>query len=602
MKFLAAAFLLLTLQGEHNETDIVIHRASAYVDVYMKQLGTIIGEEQYNQEAQWTDARSRSHRERRLISDFLTVPVGKEWIGIRHVRKVDDIALDPLYRGVWREAFDESTSQGRQQLQEAFMYESTRYNIGDFSRSTNLPTFPLELLDEDNLPVYTFSKAGEERVNGVQAWKVKFSERVGSSLIMATSIGLPERWSLSGVFWIEPTTGRVFRAQVDFRNPIRPGREVRMDVRFRHDSVVNILVPGAMDESYSDKASRHQVEAHADYLNFRRFNSDVRFGDSLGAVTEDEPELRRESEDTYAVKVDVRVVNVEAWVTGSSGGAVTDLKSGDFQIFENDVLQKITNFSPVSTPYDVLLLFDQSGSTRSDWKTMQRAAEGFISSARPQDRVGIAIFNSSFRMLTRWNNSREQLRKTVEELTKPRGVAGTAFYRAVEMSLGAEMLPVAGRRRALLVLTDGRDNDLMRYMQRQGRIPTMGQEREFQQMVRLARQERVPIYVVNISNSGNEVAELRRYYSDEAAARYLDGVEARLEHLAESSGGRVVFPKKFEDIIPLYAQISRELGSAYSIGYESNVPASFQGFREIKVRTSDPRLHVVQSRAGYVAP
>jgi len=224
MKLLAAALLFLAFQDGRSEIDTVMQRASAYVDGYLKELGTIIGEEQYNQGAQWADGGSKAHRERRLISDFMTVPIGDEWIGIRHVRKIDDITLDPMFRGVWREAFDEATSNGRQQLQDAFLYDSTRYNIGDIIRSTNLPTFPLEVLDKKNLSVYSFAKVGEEKIDGVSTWKVRFAERFGSSLIMSTGIGLPERYSISGNYWIEPSTGKVFRAELDFRHNSRFGR------------------------------------------------------------------------------------------------------------------------------------------------------------------------------------------------------------------------------------------------------------------------------------------------------------------------------------------------------------------------------------------
>jgi len=120
------------------------------------------------------------------------------------------------------------------------------------------------------------------------------------------------------------------------------------------------------------------------------------------------------------------------------------------------------------------------------------------------------------------------------------------------------------------------------------------------QMIELARRERVPIYVVGISNSSNEVSRLAMAYSGMVAESYVNAVGTRLEQLAESSGGRVLFTKRLDEIVPLYTQISRELGSAYSIGYVSSLPVSEQGFREIKVTTSDRRLRVVQSRSGYV--
>jgi VWFA-related protein len=204
-------------------------------------------------------------------------------------------------------------------------------------------------------------------------------------------------------------------------------------------------------------------------------------------------------------------------------------------------------------------------------------------------------------MLSRWTNSREQLARIVELLTKGKRPGGTWFYRAVQTSLAAELLPVAGRRRALVVLTDGRDNGMYRSLLRYGDIPPTKEEPAFRQMIDLATRERVPIYVVTISNAGNEVTSLTLRYSEAVADSYLNAVASRLEQLVEVSGGRVLFPRRLDDIIPLYGQISRELGTAYSIGYVSNLPLDHQGFREIQVSTRDPRLRVVQSRPGYVA-
>src|SRR5947208_13499424 len=113
MRFVFYTLMLLTLHSSQTDLDQVVTRASAYADAYLKDLSSITGEERYLQEAAWEDQNThgrpiRSHRQREMVSDFMTVPVGPTWIGIRHVREVDGIALDPMRRDVWREAFDES--------------------------------------------------------------------------------------------------------------------------------------------------------------------------------------------------------------------------------------------------------------------------------------------------------------------------------------------------------------------------------------------------------------------------------------------------------------------------------------------------------------
>jgi hypothetical protein len=76
---------------------------------------------------------------------------------------------------------------------------------------------------------------------------------------------------------------------------------------------------------------------------------------------------------------------------------------------------------------------------------------------------------------------------------------------------------------------------------------------------------------------------------------------SRMEQLAEISGGRVVFPNKPPDVIPLYEQIGRELGTSYGLGYSPVIKARDGKVRKIEVRVRDRNLQVRQSRESYEA-
>jgi VWFA-related protein len=601
--------MLFSFQASQSGPDSVIQRASVYAQNYLEQMGSVIGEERYLQEAGWEDFNSkgrklRSHRERQMVSDFLTVPVGNGWVGFRHVREVDGVTLDPLYKGVIRESFNESTAAGREQLQQRLLFESIRYNIGDFARPANLPTFALELLAQENMKLLRFVDAGQDKVDGIRVMKFRFTERMPRSFVISTGIGPQRRVSIFGSFSIEAVTGRILETEIGFADPSQPRTDMSVHVRFRNEKSLGLLVPVVMEEHFHDPMRRHEVDCTADYQNFRHFETAVQLRDPSGFLS-DAPaasDFYKRGEDSYALRVSVPLVNVEAWVTATSGSSVTDLAAGDFVVLENKTEQTITNFSSVSTPYDVLLLFDHSGSTVTEWQMMQRATQEFFRNLRPQDRAGIANFDTSLRTLTRWTDGREQIAKTIAGLTEGRRAGGTAFYRSVEQSLAAELLPVAGRRRAIVILSDGRDNGPFFTLFREGFLPAPQEDVEFQQMITLIRRERIPIYVVAVNSSGgpqDEINRLNARYPRSVAAEYLEGVRNRLETIAELSGGRVRYADRLESVIPLYKQISTELGSAYSIGYVSNLPTSVQGFREITINTHDKRLHVVQSRAGY---
>jgi len=63
----------------------------------------------------------------------------------------------------------------------------------------------------------------------------------------------------------------------------------------------------------------------------------------------------------------------------------------------------------------------------------------------------------------------------------------------------------------------------------------------------------------------------------------------------------VLYPERLEDIVPLYQQIGRELGTAYTFGYVSSNPTADGSFRRIEVRARDSGLRITQSRDGYYA-
>ena len=608
MRSLVLVLLFLLLPWGSPPTDTMIDRlvqqTSLYVDNYNKQLGGLVGEERYVQTATWQDPSAKGRvipetRERVIMSDFRTTPIGDEWFGIRRVRQVDGIDIDPGFWGLLGEPFDRSTLRGRAQLRLALAYENARFNFGDFNLA-NVPTFVLDFFRATDIGNYRFEKSAEEDVDGIHAWKVSGSLRNPVQ-------GAPP---ISALFWIEPGSGRVLRSQIEVNRPQRTAiPSLHMEVRFRFDGALGMLLPATMDETYEGSVfDEWNIHAHAEYSNFRSFYSDVGLDEHLPQPGPSS-DLVLNGHNEYALKVDVPVVIVEAWVS-KDNVPVLDLKTEDFIVTENHIPQAITNFSSVNTPFDVLLLFDRSDSTTREMPLMERAARGLIDKLRPQDRIGIASFGPTVRMLTKWTDTREQVINSFSRISA--GPTATAFYNSLRHSLVSELFPVEGRRRALVVLTDGRDNEVMDFFKAHGRLPAPTEDTEYRQILGNIQSEHVPIYIVALNTDRNqmqgnftndEYVQLRTAYPGlSIASDYLKLIRSRLEQIAQVSGRHILFPKTLKDIVPLYEQIGREIATGYSIGYISTVPPETSGYREIEVAARDSSLRVTQSRSGYVVP
>jgi len=322
----------------------------------------------------------------------------------------------------------------------------------------------------------------------------------------------------------------------------------------------------------------------------------------LSVVSAQEPD--------YTLKVDVPFVSVDVTVQDSNGKIINDLPQSAFEVYENGVRQEIHHFLPVSTPYNILLLFDRSGSTQDKWALMQRAVAGFIASLRPQDKIAIAAFDSELQTLLPWTGDRQKALLTLPQLINGSRIGGTDFYGSVDQVLRREFKKTNGRR-ALVVLTDGRDTSLYKDIVNRNRLLDPRQDKPFQATFKTARTQRIPSYFVAFNTDknlepntvgGDEYRSLHIIFrNSDVADRYLEGVRMRMEELADVSGGRMLYPQRLEDIVPLYQQIGRELGTSYSLGYVSSNPATDGAFRRITVQTHDETLRLTQSRNGYYA-
>lgn len=335
----------------------------------------------------------------------------------------------------------------------------------------------------------------------------------------------------------------------------------------------------------------------------------VRYLLTLLAISTLSAALPAVQEPDYTLKVNVPLVTVDVTVEDANGNAVQNISRDAFELFEDGVPEDIRYFLPVSAPHDILLLFDRSGSTQGKWPLMQRAIAEFISALRPQDRVAIATFDYDVQLQQDWTADPERALSALPKLVEADNIGGTNFYGAVEDTLRRRFRNTG--RRALVVLTDGRDTSLYKDLVTRNRITDPKTERPFQNALKAARNSRIPVYFVAFNTDenlqpntigGDEYRSLKIIFPNSTLPdRYLAAVRMRMEQLADVSGGRMIYPQKLDDIIPLYQRIGQELGTSYTLGYLAPASRLDGSFRRIEVRTRQAGYRVIQSRDGYYA-
>lgn len=266
-------------------------------------------------------------------------------------------------------------------------------------------------------------------------------------------------------------------------------------------------------------------------------------------------------------------VNVIFTVTDKHGHFVKDLKEDDFRVLDDHKPPQAVVYFKAETdlPLRVGLLIDASTSIRSRFKFEQESAIEFLNQiVRPKtDKAFVLGFDTERAMTADFTDNTETLSHGVRVL-RPGG--GTALYDAIYWACRDKLGKTGdtyATRKAIVLLSDGDDN--FSHVTRE-------------EAVEMAQRAKVIIYAISTNIMG------------------LKGPgDKNLERLAESTGGRVFFPMRLEEVADYFQAVQEELRSQYMVDYK---PADFMPngrFRSIQIEAKNKKLHV-RSRQGYYAP
>ncbi len=335
------------------------------------------------------------------------------------------------------------------------------------------------------------------------------------------------------------------------------------------------------------------------------------------------------------LRVDTQLIDIPVVITDKTGKPVLNLKPNNFVVYEDGKPQQVADFSATNAPFEVALLLDTSGSTRSDLALIQRAAESFIASLRPGDRVSVIGFTTAKRdnkmtavseVLSNLTDDRVKLKTVLAEVKTSNG---TPYYdgleQVVEQIFSQKPKDEFRGRRALVALTDGVDStsvadfaDVRGQFEQAGIVSYFIQvdTREFFEDNLLGDCEGA----MRFSN-----AQIRRYYRTfypkskiekvagfcqlgdferlDISKQLYELADAEMQTLAQTSGGKVFPVGDLSEARTAFAKVAQEIGTKYSLGYYSSNEKRDGTYRKIKVELKGvPAGATVRAREGYSAP
>jgi VWFA-related protein len=234
---------------------------------------------------------------------------------------------------------------------------------------------------------------------------------------------------------------------------------------------------------------------------------------------------------------------------------VRDLELKDFELYDEGKLQTIRYFTRErNQPVVIGFLLDLSNANKLRWKEFQEAMVDLVmATLMPENKIndrysGYLIgYSTEAELLV---NTTDDPEKLIERVRKLKAGGGAAMYDAVYTACTSRTLikgePIEPRR-VIIIVGDGHDNS---------------SKKNLEEVVEIAQRNLVTIYGVSTVSFGfNSVGE------------------ANLTRLANSTGGRVVYPLQnvYSDVSGYLSTPSDEGNYAYKVGTGGYASAIMKG-------------------------
>lgn len=312
------------------------------------------------------------------------------------------------------------------------------------------------------------------------------------------------------------------------------------------------------------------------------------------------PRSQTAPQDDDVIRVDTDVTNLPFTAVDKQRRFITTLTAEDVRVLEDGVPQQLFTFQrETDRPLAIAFLIDVSRSQERALPDQKAAARSFIENVFQSNRdlvsivpfTGLAYLEqemtrdvlSVYKVLQRvevalpaYLGSGRPLTgiPTGPGLLAPPEEGTTAIWDAVALTSSNVLAKTPGlRRRAIILLTDGRDTTS-----------------------RLAKSDAV---------NGALAAETVVYVIGIGDDKYEGVDRGGLRELAQRTGGRAFFPDKKFDMAAAFAEIERELRTQYLIAYSSTNKRRDGAYRRVTIEITNPELRKekleLRHRPGYFA-
>ena len=293
-----------------------------------------------------------------------------------------------------------------------------------------------------------------------------------------------------------------------------------------------------------------------------------------------EPKIKNPNGDTYSLRIDVPIVNIDANVIlDKTHQFVPGLKANNFLILEDGVPQTITSVRVAQTPITAVMLLEFAANSYYLINDMRNASYSFFQSLRPNDYVAVVTYDLRTHILTDFTNNKELIAESLQSLVIP-GFSDTDMFDALYETLDRTSR-IEGRKYIILI-GSGRD--------------TFSKLTLDKILAKVKATPNVTIFTIGTGAFLNEMGAGRGSgmgLGGRGGMGNMDYLQAQnqLKTFASMTGG-LSFSPIFQGELPdIFNQINNSIRNQYILTYRPTNNKDDGSYRKIKVLLVDNEGH-----------
>src|SRR5499426_3568271 len=317
------------------------------------------------------------------------------------------------------------------------------------------------------------------------------------------------------------------------------------------------------------------------------------------------------AQDEGKVKTKTELINVAVVVKDADGKRISDLKKEDFEIYEDGVLQEITDFKPASLPLRLILLFDTSVSMGAIFPAVKDETVKLVESLNQLDEMMIGAFDANLQWSADWGGKALATSEILDlkstsgpqptpQNPRPRLPSPFPIPPGRRVRLPDRNTNLFGAMRALFERAGGRSGNEVVVLISDGKdsvdrdLAKQRPVKDSKQVVREAQGSQAQIYAacfkIERENSGIGIPIGRGGYGSDCKF---------LSEIADATGGRSFEFESQSALAQVLKKTLDELRSQYTLAYYPSSQGNRSGFHKIKVVVKKQDM-IARAREGYL--